>query len=168
MTSNHESPRLGAHAAPSTGEPRRIGPSPSCLSPFPLLPCLSPSFLPMYPSPYSSSDLVLSSLSLASSFFQLLVTPAPRFLSLPLTLFNILHPYLLAPPLTPPLYPSPPPPVRGSGAGRTWRLRSGGTPYLSTGPTASVGTAASSSSMTSSAARPGCTRVRENRSTPVT
>lgn len=117
MTSNRESPRLGAHAAPTSGEPSRIGPSPSCLSPSPLLPCFSPSFLPIHPSPYPSSDLVLPSLSLSNSLFQLLVTPAPRFLSLPLTPSNNLHPYLLAPPLTTPL--SHPPPSPGPGL-RRW------------------------------------------------
>lgn len=115
MTSNRESPRLGAHA-PTTGEPSMVGPSSSRLSPSPLLSCHSPSFLPMHSSPYPSSDLVLSSLSLSNSLFQLLVTPAPRFLSLPLTPSNNLHPYLLAPPLTPPLLPSPPLPRPGAQA----------------------------------------------------
>lgn len=99
-----------------------------------------------------------------------------------------------------------PPAPRRLRARRTWRRRrrSGGTLYLSTGPTACAGTAASSSSsaararggagarggrgagpggrppgrsaltgaplpaVTSSAARPGCTRAPGSRSTPAT
>lgn len=75
MTSNRESLRLGAHAAPTTGEPSRVGPSPACLSPYPLLPFLSPLFFqctllpippqilssPPYPYPTPGSNSCYSS-----------------------------------------------------------------------------------------------------------
>lgn len=111
--------------APSHSLPRRLALS-NFLDPLPTF-CPSPPYPHRTPCP------------------PLLATPAPCFLSLPLSvqLHAPLSPTRPAPCPAPSPSP-PPPPAWGSGAGRTWRLRSGGTPYLSTGRTAFVGTAASS------------------------
>lgn len=139
---DRESPRLGAHAAASTEEHSGVHRSRSCPSPFPLFASPPRSFQLLGPPPHVLS---LPSLSPSNSLPPTSCYSSSLFLVPPTLCPTSRTPISHSPrPLPRPSTLPPPPPAWGSGAGRTWRLRSGGTPYLSTGRTAFVGTAASS------------------------